>query len=852
MLPSPPLTFAATNNNNNNNNTTAPLGGVFLTWPVVGAIVLGLLGAVMGLFWMYERKKQKWLYEYSTTTTTTTPPLVPSSHPNSHSHDPTTLQLGPTTTTANSVSLPLHYHTTTTNNNNMTTTTTTPAMDTGDKSDAAKRVSLSRSQSLPMFHPKQQQQQQQQRDVSSSALQTDKLKTPNEMLESDRAVQDAPQEEASMDTTPPQSNSTLAQQQQPPQRQLSLPPTSDIGGIPLIQYSRYRSEFREVSRLGKGGFGTVFGCENVLDGRLYAIKKVSIPSLAVLDSSSMRTHDRLQRVLREVKILALLDHPNIVRYYTAWLEVEPDDGNHNNNNNSESHLNNNNNNNNSFVLSESYYPTKTVMSKCYSSELFLSNPHERPSQMESSMHKKKKAPAAAPKSVNPLGWNNFLNDFSNASFSRGGNQHHDDDDDSSSNMEDYGFTFERSDSTNTNATTTTRGHYFNTTTTTTNNNNNAPGTMASDKDPKLLSSPTRRKPSRVPPATSTKAFPSAAAASSSSSSQLRGQPSLRHTLYIQMQLCSQNSLGDFLLDPVARSRGKQNEPQPEIDIPYALNLFHQVARGVEHVHKQSLIHRDLKPSNCFLDDNGVVKVGDFGLSRESSTNGDSNSAEMDLSLHSLHEEEEQDGILVAREEADNTAGVGTRSYASPEQMEGSIYDASTDVYSLGIMLFELCYPMYTGMERHIVFSRLRGGREFPSDWMRGMAHKFPSLHTMLCRMLSPQPSDRPTSDMVSRHLEHLLSEFTVLSLDRSHSETGATLLRVEAHAKGEGLLQRTLRLLQETEPSLAIVQYGLRSGEKSKTIMEFALSNVQDLNTVLLKLRTHPEICGVRQVSTKL
>jgi serine/threonine protein kinase len=45
---------------------------------------------------------------------------------------------------------------------------------------------------------------------------------------------------------------------------------------------------------------------------------------------------------------------------------------------------------------------------------------------------------------------------------------------------------------------------------------------------------------------------------------------------------------------------------------------------------------------------------------------------------------------------DITAGVGTRSYASPEQMKGgSDYDSSTDIYSLGIILFELCYPMYT-------------------------------------------------------------------------------------------------------------------------------------------------------------
>ena len=43
----------------------------------------------------------------------------------------------------------------------------------------------------------------------------------------------------------------------------------------------------------------------------------------------------------------------------------------------------------------------------------------------------------------------------------------------------------------------------------------------------------------------------------------------------------------------------------------------------------------------------------------------------------------------------NTAGVGTYLYASPEQLQGKHYDRSTDVFSLGVMLFELCFPMYT-------------------------------------------------------------------------------------------------------------------------------------------------------------
>jgi serine/threonine protein kinase len=99
---------------------------------------------------------------------------------------------------------------------------------------------------------------------------------------------------------------------------------------------------------------------------------------------------------------------------------------------------------------------------------------------------------------------------------------------------------------------------------------------------------------------------------------------------------------------------------------------------------QGLIHRDLKPNNCFIDDSGAVKVGDFGLSRESSDPNNREEADTELKNPTVIDN------------SDITAGVGTRSYASPEQMKGgSEYDSSTDIYSLGIILFELCYPMYT-------------------------------------------------------------------------------------------------------------------------------------------------------------
>ena len=74
--------------------------------------------------------------------------------------------------------------------------------------------------------------------------------------------------------------------------------------------SRYFEEFEEKRRLGKGGQGTVFVAHRSLDGIDYAVKKVLLPR---------REKDK-DRVLREVKSLAQLEHVNIVRYYNAWIE----------------------------------------------------------------------------------------------------------------------------------------------------------------------------------------------------------------------------------------------------------------------------------------------------------------------------------------------------------------------------------------------------------------------------------------------------------------------------------------------------------------------------------------------------
>jgi len=77
--------------------------------------------------------------------------------------------------------------------------------------------------------------------------------------------------------------------------------------------SRFQTEFDQITCLGKGGFGVVFQARRKFDERCYAIKRIRLPS---------KTESR-EKVMREVKALANLEHSNIVRYFYSWLEEPP-------------------------------------------------------------------------------------------------------------------------------------------------------------------------------------------------------------------------------------------------------------------------------------------------------------------------------------------------------------------------------------------------------------------------------------------------------------------------------------------------------------------------------------------------
>jgi NIMA (never in mitosis gene a)-related kinase len=87
----------------------------------------------------------------------------------------------------------------------------------------------------------------------------------------------------------------------------------------------------------------------------------------------------------------------------------------------------------------------------------------------------------------------------------------------------------------------------------------------------------------------------------------------------------------------------------------------QLALGLKCIHASKILHRDIKSSNIFLNSNGTVKIGDFGISK----------------------------VLETMQESANTF-VGTPYYLSPEVCENRSYGYKSDVWALGCVLYELC------------------------------------------------------------------------------------------------------------------------------------------------------------------
>jgi serine/threonine-protein kinase len=147
----------------------------------------------------------------------------------------------------------------------------------------------------------------------------------------------------------------------------------------------------------------------------------------------------------------------------------------------------------------------------------------------------------------------------------------------------------------------------------------------------------------------------------------------------------------------------------------ALEILEPLTAGLAAAHSAGILHRDLKPENVFLSDNGTVKLGDFGLARE-------------ISSHT------QTGSVV-----------GTAAYLSPELVLRGQADARSDIYSLGVMAFE----MLTGKQPYAGDQAVQIAYQHANSNIPAPSSLNPEVPELLDEIVlwatARNPSDRPTN-----------------------------------------------------------------------------------------------------------
>jgi serine/threonine protein kinase len=178
--------------------------------------------------------------------------------------------------------------------------------------------------------------------------------------------------------------------------------------------------------------------------------------------------------------------------------------------------------------------------------------------------------------------------------------------------------------------------------------------------------------------------------------------------YIVLEFVRGDSLRDWL------NRGR-------IPLPQVFAVMHGVLQALDYAHKHAIVHRDMKPENVLMSDEGAVKVADFGIARLTDDSGIGGTA------------------------TKTGTTVGTPQYMSPEQVASSKVDGRSDLYSAGIMFYELVVgqPPFTANEADGPFTlmakHVQAPPQPPSVLRPGLDL---ALEEVILKSLSKRPDDR--------------------------------------------------------------------------------------------------------------
>lgn len=181
----------------------------------------------------------------------------------------------------------------------------------------------------------------------------------------------------------------------------------------------------------------------------------------------------------------------------------------------------------------------------------------------------------------------------------------------------------------------------------------------------------------------------------------------------------------------------------------AINIAIQIAKALECAHKNNIIHRDIKPQNILVTENGDVKVTDFGIAKSTTASTITNT----------------------------TTIMGSAHYLSPEQAKGTFVDARTDLYSLGIVIYEMVTGRLPFDGESPVTIALKHIQEQPVPPKQITASIPDSLNALILKAISKEPINRyQSSREMMTDLQKIKDDPNVIIAAKANLDDSRTII----------------------------------------------------------------------------